>query len=337
MVNNQATTADSGWHRALAATVTEPSKLLQLLKLPESMLPHIQAAANAFSLRVPINFIHLMEPGNPCDPLLLQVLPTQAELEPQPGFSSDPLHEQAACKLPGMLRKYQGRVLLILTQACVIHCRYCLRRNFPYQTTQGGQALNPTHWQAILKHLDNDTSVQEVILSGGDPLTIANDKLENLIDSLAAIPHILRLRIHTRIPIVIPQRIDDTFINMLRRTRLQIIIVLHINHPHELTPQAITAANQLATVATLFNQSVLLAGVNDTAETLIALSQCLFQAQIIPYYLHMLDQVHGTAQFAVPVSKALILMHAIRSKLPGYMVPRLAQEHPGQPAKAVIA
>ena len=274
-----------------------------------------------------------MRTGDSNDPLLRQVLPQLAELEEVAGFSADPLAEQAALVAPGLLHKYPGRALLIASSACAIHCRYCFRREFPYATTPRSDA----HWAAALTYIRNDASLREIILSGGDPLTLTNPRLSTLLDALQDIPHLQRLRIHTRIPIVLPQRVDAPLLELLAQSRLQRIIVLHTNHPNEISANVRTALQRLTTTgATLLNQAVLLRGVNDTVETLAALSEALFASGVLPYYLHMLDPVRGTAHFAVKEQHALAIMKALRQRLPGYLAPRLVREQAGELAKTLL-
>ena len=301
------------------------------LDLPPSSA--LQAVTATFPLRVPRAFVAQMRAGDANDPLLRQVLPQLAELEEVEGFSADPLAEQAALVAPGVLHKYQGRALLIASSACAIHCRYCFRREFPYSTAPSSDA----HWAAALAYIRADASLQEIILSGGDPLTLSNPRLSTLLDALQDIPHVQRLRIHTRVPIVLPQRVDAPLVELLTQTRLQRIIVLHTNHPNEISANVRTALQRLTTTgATLLNQAVLLRGVNDTVETLAALSEALFASGVLPYYLHMLDPVRGTAHFAVKEKHALAIMKALRQRLPGYLAPRLVREQAGELAKTLL-
>lgn len=321
------------WRYEMANAVIDPAELLQLLKLPLSLLPAAQAAAKHFGLRVPRQFIDLMVPGDLSDPLLRQILPINEELLDIPGFSDDPVGDQIAIKTPGMLIKYPGRALIIASPACAIHCRYCLRRNFPYKD----QNLSQQHWQLILENLRQNSEIHEVILSGGDPLTLNDEQLNKLVIELAAIPHLQRLRIHTRLPILIPSRITQQLLDLLHNTRLIIVIVVHVNHPRELAESTQQALKNLCNVVTLLNQSVLLHRVNDNSEVLIELSASLFETRVLPYYIHLLDRVRGTAHFEVTPSIAKSLIDSMRQRLPGYLVPRLVQEEPGAAAKTLIA
>jgi EF-P beta-lysylation protein EpmB len=275
-----------------------------------------------------------MRRGDPHDPLLRQVLPMAQELLAVTGFIHDPVGDLAAMAQPGVLHKYTGRALLVTTGACAIHCRYCFRRHYPYAQAHAGQ----DSWTPALDHLRADASIHEVILSGGDPLALSDTKLAQLIQALDGIAHLRRLRIHTRLPVVLPARVDGPLLEWLSQGRLSRIIVLHVNHAQELAAADVVAA--LATLrrsgATLLNQAVLLRGVNDTAQALVALSEALFSAGVLPYYLHQLDRVQGAAHFEVPDAEALALLAEVRAHLPGYLVPRLVREVAGAPAKLPV-
>lgn len=321
------------WQRELARAITDPADLLCELELDPALLPAAQAAAQIFPLRAPRGFVARMRRGDPNDPLLRQILPLAAELEPAPGFVADPVGDQAAQAAPGMLHKYQGRALLIVTGVCAVHCRYCFRREFPYPQTHAGLDA----WRPALDYLAADPSIREVILSGGDPLALSNRRLAALLAELDRIPHLQRLRIHSRLPVVLPERIDDGLLTLLTQIRLRPVLVIHANHPQEIDQSVSVALQQLAaTGVTLFNQSVLLRGVNDEAATLAALSEALFAIRVMPYYLYLLDRVCGSAHFEVKESEASAIMKEIRRRLPGYLVPRLVREQPGQPAKTPV-
>jgi len=317
----------------MAQAVTDPAELLCLLKLPCSLLPAAQAAAHRFGLRVPREFIDLMEPGNPADPLLRQVLPLGEELLETPGFSDDPVGDRAALQGAGVLGKYQGRALVIASAACALHCRYCFRRNFPYSEQQASLG----HWRPALETLRRDPELREVILSGGDPLSLDDARLGELLVGLAAIPQLRRLRIHTRLAVVIPERITQPLLGLLQHTRLTPVVVVHVNHPQELAaPTASAALQRLRGVTTVLNQSVLLRGVNDNLEVLTTLSERLFDTGILPYYIHTLDRVRGAAHFEVDHDAARDLVTELRNRLPGYLVPRLVKEEQGGMAKTLI-
>lgn len=321
------------WQRQQADLVTDPAELLALLALEASDLPAMLQGAADFPLRVPRRYVELMEKGNPQDPLLRQVLSVPAELETVPGYSADPLEEGDHTPVPGLLHKYHGRALLVVTGACAVHCRYCFRRHFPYQSHLSGK-----RWEQALAWLAERPDINEVILSGGDPLTLTNRRIGQLLAALAEIPHLRRLRVHSRTPVVIPERLDDELLGLLSQPRWRTVLVLHANHPREISPALAARGRDWQRAGiTLLNQSVLLAGVNDQLETLVTLSDRLHEAGILPYYLHQLDRVAGAAHFAVPDEQALALHSALRASLPGFLVPRLSREEPGEPAKTVLA
>jgi EF-P beta-lysylation protein EpmB len=321
------------WQRELARAVTDPAELLRELELDLALLPAARAAAARFPLRAPRGFVARMGKGDPNDPLLRQVLPLAAEMEPTPGFVVDPVGDWAARAAPGVLHKYHGRALLIVTGACAVHCRYCFRREFPYAEAHAGA----DEWKPALAYLASDPSIREVILSGGDPLSLSDRRLGALLAELDRIPHLDRLRVHSRQPIMLPERVDEGLLELFARTRLRPVWVVHANHPREIDAAVRAALARLAAAgATLLNQSVLLRGVNDSAAVLAELSEALFAARVLPYYLHLLDPVRGAAHFDVNESEASAIMKALRQRLPGYLVPRLVREQPGQPAKTPI-
>lgn len=322
------------WQSEMADAVRDPAELLALLELDGRWLEPARRAAAAFPLRVPRPFLARMRKRDPADPLLRQVLPLGEELAEHPGYVRDPVGDMASRAARGVLHKYQGRVLFITTGACGVHCRFCFRRHFPYneETARSGE------WQAALDYLRSDPSIEEVILSGGDPLALGDERLAGLADSLETIPHIKRLRLHTRQPVVLPSRVDEALLAWLQRGRLQKVVVLHINHAAEIDAAVLDACGRLrVTGITLLNQSALLRGVNDSVEALRALSEALFGAGVLPYYLNMLDPVAGAAHFDVPEAEALDLLAGLRACLPGYLVPRLVREVPGAPAKMPVA
>jgi len=275
-----------------------------------------------------------MRQGDPSDPLLRQVLPLAEELDSPPGFTSDAVGDSAAMLSPGLLQKYHSRALLITTGACAVHCRYCFRREYPYSDSP----KSPDDWQPALDRIAADPSIDEVILSGGDPLTLTDHQLADLARRIAQVPHVQRLRIHTRLPIVIPSRVTDDLIDWLRGNRLTPIVVVHANHANELDDATSAGLAKLIDAGIpLLNQTVLLRGVNDSAEALISLSRSLVNLRVIPYYLHQLDRVHGAAHFEVPVARGLELIAVMRKALPGYAVPRYVQEITGRPHKELLA
>lgn len=318
------------WKNALAGAIRDPAELLALLALPRELLAQAREASNSFPLRVPRGFVSLMEKGNPSDPLLRQVLPVADEQQTVEGFVLDPVGDRQASATPGLLHKYQGRALLVTTGACAVHCRYCFRRHFPYAEENPSTA----HWSEALEYIRADKSINEVILSGGDPLMLDDAYLATLSTQLSDIPHVKRLRIHTRLPVVLPERVDMLLLKWLRNSPLQIVMVLHVNHPTEIGNKLADACRQLTSAGvTLLNQSVLLRGINDNSDTLCALSESLFQNGVAPYYLHQLDRVQGAAHFEVSKQDAQRLLGEVQQRLPGYLVPRLVQELPGAPNK----
>ena len=300
---------------------------------PQSLKFDAEADA-LFKLKIPPHFLKKIDFSNPKDPLLLQVLPQAAETLNTPGYVTDVLQEQQANVMPGMLHKYHGRVLFITSPNCAINCRYCFRREFPYAENTPGKA----GWQKALDYIRQDASITEVILSGGDPFTLTDASLLFLIEQLNTIPHLTRLRFHTRVPVVMPERFTDELLQTLNQIRLQRILVIHSNHPKEIDQPVTDVLAQLKKLNfTLLNQAVLLKGVNDNADTLIQLSETLFAAGALPYYLHLLDKVKGVAHFDVDVKKAKHLIQEIAKQLPGYLVPKLVQEQPGMPYKTVLS
>lgn len=321
---------DRGWQRELADAVRDPDELCRLLSLDPALAAEARRAAGDFPLLVPRGFVARMKPGDLRDPLLLQVLPRPAEREKVAGFSADPLEEHAALASPGLVQKYAGRVLLLATGGCAVNCRYCFRREFPYAESGATQA----GIEVAVETIAADTTIHEVILSGGDPLLLDDSRLATLVAKLEAMPHIRRLRIHSRLPIVLPTRVTDALAATLARTRLTCVVVVHANHPAELDASVAAAIGRLADARViLLNQAVLLAGVNDSVDVLQELSERLIDLKIIPYYLHLLDRVQGTAEFEVGEQVARHLHAQLREVLPGYAVPRLAREVPGEPAK----
>jgi EF-P beta-lysylation protein EpmB len=320
------------WQEQLASAVRSVDELLQLLHIEPSAAatPLLQ---HDFPLRVPHSFVQRMVHGDCQDPLLLQVLPVAEESHQAAGFTSDPLEELGAMPSPGLLHKYPGRALLTLTGACAVHCRYCFRRHFPYTDANPGSG----HWQAAIDYLEKTADVSELILSGGDPLTLSDARLYSLTDRLKDIQHLRTLRIHTRLPVVLPARVDDGLIEWITSQPVRVVMVIHCNHPNEIDDSVIVALDKLgAAGVTLLNQSVLLRNINDNVATLTRLSQRLFAAGVLPYYLHQLDRVQGAAHFEVDIKHARLLESGLRAALPGYLVPRLVQEVPGEPGKTPV-
>ncbi|MCA9164336.1 MAG: EF-P beta-lysylation protein EpmB [Planctomycetales bacterium] len=322
------------WREAMKSAIRDARTLCEELRLPTGVAESAGRAAEGFPIFVPQPFLARMQPGDIRDPLLRQVLPLDEELRPQPGFSADPVGDGEATHGPGLLRKYTGRALLITTGACAIHCRYCFRRHFPYEEAPKSLAA----WHDALEAIAADGSIHEVLLSGGDPLTLVDETLEALVERLAAIPHLRRLRVHSRLPVVIPRRVDDRMLAWFTGTRLTPVMVIHANHPNELDAEVAESVGRLiAAGVPVLNQAVLLRGVNDRVETLAELSERLLDIRVTPYYLHQLDRVAGAAHFEVPVAEGQRLIEQLRSRLPGYAVPRYVQEIAGDSHKRVLA
>ena len=324
------------WRQQLKEAIQKPQQLRQMLGLPVMGEEESRAADRAqqhFKLRVPLSFVRRMRMGNPNDPLLLQVLPTGQELLSQPGFNNDPVGDLNSTQAPGLLHKYQGRVLLITTGACAINCRYCFRREFPYSE----QVASKQQFQAAIDYIAAHPDIEEVILSGGDPLLLGTHQLTRLTQALSDIPHIQRLRIHTRLPIVLPDRVTPNLLQWTQNLPWPLVVVVHCNHAQELdeeTKQALLRWRQAG--AHMLNQSVLLKDINDNATAQKALARALLDASTFPYYLHLLDKVNGSAHFDVKTSKAEAITDILRRELSGYLVPRLVREQAGAPYKLPV-
>ncbi len=323
--------SNPNWQQILANGIGTAAELLDFLHIPLKLGSTL--AEKQFKTRVPRGFAARMEPGNPNDPLLLQVLAIHEELHTTAGYTQDPLAEQSSNPVPGVIHKYHGRVLLTVTGACAVNCRYCFRRHFPYQQNNPGRQ----GWHEAIAYIAEHPEIHEVILSGGDPLLAKDLLLTELFLQLATIPHLRTLRIHTRIPVVLPERLTPAFLKLLAKTRLKKVIVLHCNHAQELNHEVENACFLLRNAGChLLNQSVLLAHINDNVNTLVALSERLFECGVLPYYLHLLDKVQGAAHFAIKTQQALTLYQELQARLPGYLVPRLACEEPGKKNKTLI-
>ena len=320
------------WRRHLSGAIRDLDELLETLELDADRLDVEATLAHArrFPLRVPRGFVARMRPGDPDDPLLRQVLPTIREGDEVEGFTTDPVGELGLVGDGGTLSKYRGRALVVATGACAVHCRYCFRRHFPYADAKG-------EWHAALSAITADESVEELILSGGDPLMRSDDQLAVIAERIAEVPHLRRLRIHTRMPVVLPQRVDELLVDWIEALPLPVIVVIHANHPNEIDGDVRRAVAALrAAGATLLNQAVLLAKVNDDPGALADLSKGLIDCGVLPYYLHLLDRVAGAAHFEVDEGRAVELMNELRQRLPGYLVPRLVREVEGAPSKVVV-
>ena len=321
------------WKQLLAEAIRDPAELCRILGLPEAFASEARASAGGFPLLVPRGFVARMQPGDPHDPLLRQVLPLAAELQNPPGYGPDPLSEQGKMAAPALVQKYSHRALLLAAAGCAVNCRYCFRRSFPY----GEAGVSQAGLAAAVEAIAADAQLEEVILSGGDPLLLDDDRVAQLVAQLEAIPHVMRLRIHSRLPVVLPERVTERLVAILAGSRLQPVVVLHANHAAELDTSVAAACSRLAAGGVmLFNQAVLLAGVNDAPQTLVDLSLRLVACRVTPYYLHLLDRVNGASHFEVDEANALALHAALKKRLPGYAVPRLVREIPGEPSKTWI-
>ena len=318
------------WQQALREAVRDPRELLDLLGL-DRLAPRLSAEAMVqFPLRVPRGFVARMRRGDPSDPLLRQVLPLDDEMRPMPGFGLDAVGDGAAKTAPGVIQKYRGRALLVATGSCAIHCRYCFRRHFPYAEETAAR----DGWREAVDLIRQDASIEEVLLSGGDPLSLSNGKLAELTGALADIPHLRRLRIHSRLPIVVPERVDDGLMGWLSTLPWPVTLVVHANHANEFDGTVDAALGRLRAAGVhLLNQAVLLRGVNDSVDALGALSERGFAAGVLPYYLHQLDRVAGVAHFEVDDARARALHAGLAARLSGYLVPRLVREIPGDTGK----
>lgn len=332
IITRNASTVEQNWLNDLANAISDPFQLLKILKIDPAPWENGLTARKLFALRVPLSFVDRMEIGNPYDPLLRQVLPLEQEFEVHDGYSLDPLEEQDNA-IPGLLHKYKNRVLMIVKGGCAVNCRYCFRRHFPYDENKGGKR----HWQTALDYIATHPEVNEVILSGGDPLMAKDHELQWLINAIEQIPHIKRLRIHSRLPVVIPARITAELCQMLDNSRLQTIMVTHINHANEINDELTSAMAKLQQAnVTLLNQGVLLRGINDSVGALTLLSEALFSAGILPYYLHVLDKVQGAAHFMVSDQEARQLMAGLLQNVSGYLVPKLTREVGGRASKTPL-
>lgn len=323
----------SAWSGALVHALRDPDELIDALALPDELREPARRAARLFPLLVPRSYLNRMRRGDPADPLLRQVLPLGLEEAAVPGFTTDAVGDASARRAPGLLHKYAGRALLIATGVCAVHCRYCFRRHYPY----GQEPRRLEDWQPALQRIASDRSLREIILSGGDPLMLTDARLEALCGALDEVPHLRRLRVHTRLPIVLPERVTCRLIGLLSRLHLTPIVVVHANHPAEVVGDCAAALRRLVRggISTL-NQSVLLRGVNDSADVLAELSERLIDLGVLPYYLHQLDRVRGAAHFEVAESRGRELIRQLRRRLPGYAVPQYVREVPGVPSKVPL-
>lgn len=327
------TIAETTWQKSLAQAIRDPKELISRLNLPISLLDPALQSVQLFPLMVPVSYLNRIERGNPEDPLLKQVLPVGVESKAVQGFTSDAVGDLNVRKTPGILHKYQGRALLMVSGACAINCRYCFRRHYPY----GEEPRTLADWEPAWEALHADPSIQEVILSGGDPLLLTDVRLQELCERITEIPHVKRLRIHSRLPIVLPDRIHSGLLAMFQRLADNgtiVWMVIHSNHPNEIAADVELALRQLLLAGIpILNQSVLLKGINDSVDTLLKLSEKLINLGVIPYYLHQLDRVSGVAHFEVAEEQGRELIRELRTQLPGYAVPQFVREIAGEPHK----
>jgi EF-P beta-lysylation protein EpmB len=322
------------WQEAVKDAVRDAAELCRLVALPPSFARDAIRAAGDFPVFAPRGYIARMRPGDPGDPLLRQVLPVADELRSAAGFGPDPVGDRAATLSPGLLSKYRSRVLMVTTGACAVHCRYCFRRHFPY--TEGPSSVD--QWAPALAQIAADSTLREVILSGGDPLMLVDDVLAELVARLARIGHLRRLRVHTRLPLMIPERTTESLVSLLRGSRLASLVVIHANHARELSGAVVDSLARLSDAGiVLLNQSVLLKGINDDADSLAALCERLVDLRVMPYYLHQLDRVAGAAHFEVSEARGRKLVAELRRRLPGYAVPRYVRETAGAAHKLILA
>lgn len=331
---SESVASSTSWQVAMKTAIRSGVELCRRLQLPSSWEELAARAERQFPVFAPLSYVERMRPGDPHDPLLLQVLPLAEEMHDVAGYTPDPVGDHTAAIAPRLLRKYSGRVLLLTTGTCAVHCRYCFRREYPY--------ASPVHpspeWESALAAIEADASIHEVLLSGGDPLTLTDSGLTRLVNQLAAIPHLQRIRVHTRLPIVIPQRVTDELLDWLLGTRLAPVMVVHTNHVQELDTVVGESLRKLVRAGVpVLNQAVLLRRINDTLAAQIALSERLVNLGVFPYYLHQLDRVRGAAHFEVPLEQGRQLIAALRAALPGYAVPRYVQELAGEAHKRPLA
>jgi EF-P beta-lysylation protein EpmB len=339
MITRSVASVDSiTWQEQVSQSIRDPKKLLEWLDLDkktiESLLGGSLKANYNFKLKVPYAYLRRIKKGDPNDPLLRQILPSKEELYAAPGYTKDPLGENKTNLIPGLVHKYEGRILLIVSSNCAVNCRYCFRRSFPYQDNK----LGMREWQQALEYINKNKTITEVIFSGGDPLSISDTQLLWLTEEIAKIPHVQRLRVHTRLPVVIPDRITEDCLLWLTSTRLLTSLVIHSNHPKELDDTVESALKNLSEAGViLLNQTVLLAGINDSINILQELSERLYQMKVLPYYLHQLDKVEGASHFEVRDEVAKKLLVGLTAKLPGYLVPKLVREIAGMPSKVPLS
>lgn len=324
---------ENTWQKSLAQAIREPQELICRLNLPENLLEPALKTVQLFPLMVPLSYLKRIERGNPEDPLLKQILPIDAENRIVPDFKADAVGDLQVRTTPGILHKYHGRALLMVSGTCAVHCRYCFRRHYPY----GEEPRTLAEWEPVWDSIEADSSIQEIIFSGGDPLLLTDVRLRELCERISEIPHVKRLRIHSRLPVVLPDRVHPGLLELfqsLTQKGVVIWMLIHANHPNEIADDVELAMKQLLQAGVpVLNQSVLLKGINDSADVLVELSEKLINLGVTPYYLHQLDRVAGTAHFEVPEEQGRELIHELRTRLPGYAVPQYVREIAGEPHK----
>ena len=332
MIQQASLSVESQWQKELKQSFTRPEELLTFLNLDPQLYEQDSKARKLFNMRVPRHFANLMSKSDPCDPLLLQVLPNRQEFVEEAGFVADPLLEHDA-KKPGLLHKYRSRVLLMFKTGCAVNCRYCFRRHFPYAEN----SVNKNKLQDALQYIASQPEINEVILSGGDPLMADDNTIEWFLRECEQIPQLKRFRIHTRLPVVLPARLTTRLNKILAESHLQAIMVLHINHKNEISPELSKACRELKLAGiTVLNQAVLLKGINDHVDAQVELSEALFASDILPYYLHLFDKVKGASHFYTSDSCARDIYQQMLARLPGFLVPKLVREIGGETSKTPV-
>ncbi len=321
------------WQVSLKNAFKDPQKLITYLKLPKALIDPAQKASQLFPLLAPKDYVKRIKKGDPNDPLLLQILPLKEELIVHPSFHKDPVGDLKSSMVPGILQKYNERVLLITTGACAIHCRYCFRRHFPYSSVPVGIK----NWISSLSKIKDNPEIEEIILSGGDPLVLTDKSIAHLLQYIETMPYISRIRFHTRLPIVLPNRITSNLLHIFKQFQKTIIIVVHANHPNEIQGQCVKALQKLKKQGLLLlNQTVLLKNINDSSDIQQSLNKKLIQYGVLPYYLHQFDRVQNAAHFEVPISNGLQIMKKLQQTTSGYLIPKYVQEIPGYPSKKLV-
>lgn len=332
MIQQASLSVESQWQKELKQSFTRPEELLTFLNLDPQQYEQDSKARKLFNMRVPRHFAKLMNKSDPNDPLLLQVLPSKQEFVEEIGFIADPLQEHEA-KKPGLLHKYQSRVLLMFKTGCAVNCRYCFRRHFPY----ADNSINKQKLEEALRYIASEPEINEVILSGGDPLMADDKTVEWFLRECEKLTQLKRFRIHTRLPVVLPSRLTNRLIEVLANSPLKAIVVLHINHKNEISNELSLACHAMKLAGiTVLNQAVLLKGINDHVDHQVELSEALFDSDILPYYLHLFDKVKGASHFYTSDLEAGEIYQQMLARLPGFLVPKLVREIGGETSKTPV-